>query len=429
MTKDFSSEISQKISDRHLVYIGKLHSRNDINDLQQGVKSIFQTYQVAAKQREHRLFPIRKVRRNGREIWKPAAAAICQRDVVRTPESSVWESVHVKKKDEKVSAHNVIRCKSKHLCPLCRPVLLREYGKKLEELRKICEKGKCKTYMLTFTFQHTKGDSLQYGVDLLKNSFRWLNGRRFFQEKLRPQFFGYVSTIEVTWGERNGWHPHLHVLLFVHPEIVDGNLEFIDRYDLHKKLDHLWSNSLARNGYQGDYYAYHKDDDFEFTTIKVTECHDASYLSKWSLGTELSSSHKTGKRSDRFSLVQLERQLLVKNGGGDWVHPILKEYYDVMHNVHLHNPSRFGYGFPKLRKEIFAKVDEDKVLEGEEKKLLCFVLEESWKDMLAENHVAPFFSMLSDGVSPEEAVKKLGYPEHVVFGYSDETDRVKIRSP
>jgi hypothetical protein len=31
---------------------------------------------------------------------------------------------------------------------------------------------------------------------------------------LKPLIYGHISALELTWSNRNGWHPHLHLLLF-----------------------------------------------------------------------------------------------------------------------------------------------------------------------------------------------------------------------
>jgi hypothetical protein len=38
----------------------------------------------------------------------------------------------------------------------------------------------------------------------------------------RLNIFGHIIALEFTWGEKNGWHPHYHVLL-VHNEDLDAD--------------------------------------------------------------------------------------------------------------------------------------------------------------------------------------------------------------
>lgn len=77
--------------------------------------------------------------------------------------------------------------------------------------------------MLTFTVRHDESMSLDEVLNALNGSYRALRHRRSF-EKVRALCVGQVRALEVTYGAK-GWHPHLHVLLFVAPGATESEVQ------------------------------------------------------------------------------------------------------------------------------------------------------------------------------------------------------------
>jgi hypothetical protein len=70
-------------------------------------------------------------------------------------------------------------------------------------------------YLLTWTFPHSAEDTL---ADLLtrqeKAMHRLNNDRRYKAVMQRYGTEGRARSLETTWGQKNGWHPHYHDLVF-----------------------------------------------------------------------------------------------------------------------------------------------------------------------------------------------------------------------
>lgn len=75
---------------------------------------------------------------------------------------------------------------------------------------------------LTLTLRHSSVDSLRSTFGLVADSWRQLlSGRAGQALRASEGVTGFVRSTELTYGA-NGWHPHLHIALFVDQEHVDS---------------------------------------------------------------------------------------------------------------------------------------------------------------------------------------------------------------
>ncbi|UCC72317.1 MAG: protein rep [Gemmatimonadota bacterium] len=100
-----------------------------------------------------------------------------------------------------------------HACPVCSARLRYLRTREIHDVIKAWSTEGGEVGMLTLTLRHSWGDSLRR--IRLGLTAAW---RRMFQgragARLRDLFAHYVRALDVTHGP-NGWHPHLHALLFV----------------------------------------------------------------------------------------------------------------------------------------------------------------------------------------------------------------------
>ncbi len=79
-----------------------------------------------------------------------------------------------------------------------------------------------KLVMVTYTLAHGINDPLIDTLNILKDSKREMFSGRWWQEfKVNSDYAGSITASEVTWG-KNGWHPHLHQLLFFRGKALDN---------------------------------------------------------------------------------------------------------------------------------------------------------------------------------------------------------------
>lgn len=73
--------------------------------------------------------------------------------------------------------------------------------------------------MITLTIRHKKTMTIAETLDAVTESWKLVTNRSAWRS-LRANCAGYVRALEITHG-LNGWHPHLHVLLFLKPCFSD----------------------------------------------------------------------------------------------------------------------------------------------------------------------------------------------------------------
>nr|MDQ2887761.1 protein rep [Chloroflexota bacterium] len=106
-------------------------------------------------------------------------------------------------------------CGSVWHCPVCAAKISE---RRRDELACLVEKHIAaggSVWMTTYTIKHKRFDDLS---DMLQ---RFLEARRKMRQGRRGmalrndfQIVGTVSVLEVTWSKENGWHPHVHELVF-----------------------------------------------------------------------------------------------------------------------------------------------------------------------------------------------------------------------
>ena len=119
-------------------------------------------------------------------------------------------------------------CGSVWVCPHCAPSVTE--GRALEIQRAVdawlapvgdtmCRMMKWKSNdvaMLTLTFSHKAHQPLADLMLSLKSAQKELRESGSWKNAIKDLLcIGVIRALEVTWGEKNGWHPHVHLVLFI----------------------------------------------------------------------------------------------------------------------------------------------------------------------------------------------------------------------
>ena len=137
-------------------------------------------------------------------------------------------------------------CHSVWLCPTCGPRIAFHRAREIREIMTAwAEREKGQFLFLTLTMKHKKSDALD---DLWKAiSQAWTRFSRHYSFKKHSNngsgMGGWLKATEVTHGS-NGWHVHLHVLIFVRdplPMISDTNKLFL-----------RWGEIVESEGFSAD---------------------------------------------------------------------------------------------------------------------------------------------------------------------------------
>lgn len=104
-------------------------------------------------------------------------------------------------------------------------------------------------YLLTLTQPHQRHHSLSGMLQAQSRVWARLNGGRGGQAwRRRYGGVGYYAGLDITHGERYGWHPHRHVVLFTGRELKEEELE-----ELEAHLYGAWADGLEAEGYSRPY--------------------------------------------------------------------------------------------------------------------------------------------------------------------------------
>lgn len=152
--------------------------------------------------------------------------------------------------------------------------------------------------LITLTMPHYRAQGLSENVAALLKAYRGLTGNRPYRELVRAAGLAHsIRSLEITWGRRNGFHPHLHVLGFFGSGY--GASGFPERLPL------LWLAELKRH-----IEITNADHVLERgVRFQLGFSAGAEYLSKvgqaWGLAEEVAKANRKKGRGDHYSPAQL----------------------------------------------------------------------------------------------------------------------------
>lgn len=182
----------------------------------------------------------------------------------------------------------IMRCGSVWSCPVCRATIQRERAADLIAAVAWHRKTTSGVYMLTLTVRHAMGDDLARIRRGVANAWKKVQqGKSWIRWKSRVGFVGSVRALEVTHG-RNGFHPHLHILLLAR----NAQPRTLERW--RQELSVRWQHAVERT-----LGAEHRPNDRRGTDLRRTKKDD--YLAK--LGLEIvGTAAKRGRQGSRSAL-------------------------------------------------------------------------------------------------------------------------------
>lgn len=131
--------------------------------------------------------------------------------------------VHIRRGDDgSCYAAGLQRCGSVHSCPVCAARIAQTRRQEAITALASWRASGGVVSMLTLTLPHNSGQSLDRVLAAVTYCTRYLNSGREAMSKLLAPFgyTGQIRALEVTHG-LNGWHPHIHVLVFTTTEVPE----------------------------------------------------------------------------------------------------------------------------------------------------------------------------------------------------------------
>jgi hypothetical protein len=239
-----------------------------------------------------------------RDLLPREAVAKCMRRVIPGAER---DFVSVLYSPAKEAAHfgGLQICKSVWHCPVCSAKISEKRREDLTTgLRNWSELYTAqnrRVLLVTFTLQHDKSDDLSVVYTALKRARRLLvSGRKAKPFNNEYGIVGHVRSLELTHGA-NGWHPHLHVLMFFDQEVPIVAFE--------AAIKARWSECVQS---AGRYASWEHGCDVRFSDADI-----ADYVAKWGYEPKWTPAHEMAKSGNKIG-----------RRGGNTPMQLLSDYLD-----------------------------------------------------------------------------------------------------
>jgi Replication protein len=134
----------------------------------------------------------------------------------------IGDQVEIRIKDGTAYYCGLETCGNVWLCPVCSAKIHHRRAAELHEaLTTWTDQGRAAS-LVTITVPHDLDDPLSKLLDAQKDAWKHVTqGGAWQRLKRRLGIAGHIIALEFTWGDKNGWHPHHHVLL-VHDHDLKG---------------------------------------------------------------------------------------------------------------------------------------------------------------------------------------------------------------
>lgn len=273
-------------------------------------------------------------------------------------------------------------CGSVWLCPVC--------SAKISERRREELSGGMKAWdghiiMATFTLQHSLTDALVPLVDDLRGAVRKMRGcRAWGRFKDLYGLAGTVTGLEVTYNDDHGFHPHMHMLLFVRGGVDVQRLE----HDLRA----AWLAAVAKVGrYASPKWGLH---------VTAADADIAAYVAKWGKEPRWTAAHEMAKagskrgRGDSLSMLFLLEMYVVL--GDARMGSLWREYAEAFKGKHQ---LQYSPGLRVLLGLVEEqKTDEELATEAVEDAVILAQLDMiAWRVVLANDARAELLEVASSG--------------------------------
>lgn len=286
---------------------------------------------------------------------------------------------------QKAHYGNLRVCGSVWTCPVCAAKISEYRKKEIETAASVHTEAGGFMYMVTYTFSHSRNDDL--GVLLgdyktnkgLAGALQRLRDSRGYKKLLEQiDHIGLIRNLEVTHGEANGWHPHVHELWLVNKKLSGRAL-----IAFKNALFELWHKACEKSGLALPNRQRGVD--------IVIALDPAEYLQKWgreqkwSIGSELAKSHVKKAFSGGRTPFDLIRLYLSEPKKADYYASLFRDYAVSFFG------KRQCYWTNGL-KNLFLiqdRTDEEIALDNDDKAIeIATISKEDWKKVLKNNYEA-----------------------------------------
>lgn len=308
-----------------------------------------------------------------RDICFGERVGACCRISIPGRDVQVWGRTDIKR----AKYRNVVTCGDVWKCPVCANHITAHRRDDLQYV--ISTLNATIPIMISFTIQHSNVDGLPHSMAVLAEAWRSMTSCKCFTAyRSNKLMAGHVRSLEVTWGKKNGWHPHYHALFFMRDSnAISG---------FYSDVRTLWSEHVDMAGGRVSWE--------HGCALTVADTSIAAYIAKWGhepsedtlprltrwgKAQELTRGPMKSAETGRFTPFEmLEEYLVAKSPGPAYWGRLYKDYAEAMRGQRQLTWSRS----PDLRKAagLTEERSETDIMQGDEAGyiLLAQLTSEQW---------------------------------------------------
>jgi hypothetical protein len=209
------------------------------------------------------------------------------------------------KQTQKAFYGGLMVCGSVWICPVCAAKISERRKAELKYASLLHKEAGGYLTMMTLTFSHSKLDKLSDLLDMLnKAMLKFRSGKAYDNLRKRLGIVGTIRALEITYGS-NGWHPHIHLLIF-HSVEIEGHeqQEYQDRYY------NLWEAACVKYGMKTSYEHGLKLDDASEADQYIGKWGDLVERT-WGVSSEMTKSNiKKGRGEESLTPFDFLRKVI-----------------------------------------------------------------------------------------------------------------------
>ncbi len=285
------------------------------------------------------------------------------------------------KESKKIFFNGLMKCGSVWRCPVCSFKITNHRRDEIYYMSSEWMRSGGKISFLTLTVRHKLRDGLKNSLDKLLSEFRKLQNTKLYKFlENEHDIYGFVKTTEITYGESNGWHPHLHLLVFHKSK---------DFESLHRDFIRFWCKRKAVDALQKSQRAK-----IVYSDVGITD-----YVTKWDMSKEMTGSilkdTKSGERYTPFSMLRCLALNKFECPEESALKEVLdykfREYCKATKGKHFISVSKKLKAFFKERSGDEMKTDEE-ILQDEKVDTILFKIDiDLWDFFVKDKSVLPSY--------------------------------------
>jgi len=284
----------------------------------------------------------------------------------------------------------VVRCRSAWVCPICASQITETRRRELADaLATWRDRFDGRVVMCTYTFQHHALMPLRGMIERLNTAFRAMKqGGAYGRLLKRYGIAGSVAAREVKHSQINGWHPHIHELLFAAKDADVGALEC--------ELRHAWEVAAAAVGLTMNQHGFKLDD---------CDQRIADYVAKWghepawTEAEEISKGYVkvrgTTQRDPEGHYTPFQLLRFAHEGDTD----AAALFVEYAHATYRRAQIRWKKGFRQFLGLVEEKTDDQAIEEHEElgQVMVCLNASTEWPIIVGNDAVGELVAVLAMG--------------------------------